>query len=189
MCEGSTAPAANQVCADFSYQCKPYAGSGYFLIGDAATFIDPIFSTGVCLGMMSGVKAADAALAILKERGDASSLRKEYCKYVEGSSAVFFRLVRGYYRHGFREMFLAGQGPLNVHNAVLSALAGHVFPAPVFATRWRLSLFFLMLAIHERRGLAAPRAKFVLRDSAPVPQTWAQVAPLATAAPEMVEAA
>ena len=52
-------PAEARVTADFSYSCRPYAGPGYFLAGDAATFVDPIFSTGICLGMMSGLRAAD----------------------------------------------------------------------------------------------------------------------------------
>lgn len=36
----------NHVRADFSYDCKPYAGPGFFLAGDAAMFLDPVFSTG-----------------------------------------------------------------------------------------------------------------------------------------------
>ena len=48
-----TATGEAGVTADFSYACRPYAGPGYFLLGDAATFLDPIFSTGVCLAMMA----------------------------------------------------------------------------------------------------------------------------------------
>jgi flavin-dependent dehydrogenase len=33
----------------FSYTCKPIAGDGYFMVGDAGCFLDPIFSTGVTL--------------------------------------------------------------------------------------------------------------------------------------------
>ena len=83
-------PGENLVCADFSYTCAPYAGPGYFLVGDAATFIDPIFSTGVCMGMMSGVRAADAAADMLATSASAARLRSEYCRYVESSSSVFF---------------------------------------------------------------------------------------------------
>lgn len=147
----------NHTCADFSYTCAPFAGPGYFLVGDAATFVDPIFSTGVCMGMMSAVKAADAAADIVLEGHHAARLRDVYDRYVQGSSSVFFGLVRRYYRHGFREMFLNGTGPLNVHKAILSLLAGHVFPRPVHALRWRLQLFEALLAVHERLVPLVPK--------------------------------
>src|SRR4030095_9354827 len=81
-------PASNHVIASFSYRCEPFAGPGYFLIGDAATFMDPIFSTGVCLAMMSGVEAATAIGELLS--GDPSearrrAIRNRYCKFVDGS--------------------------------------------------------------------------------------------------------
>jgi len=39
------------VIRDYSYRTTQVAGPGYFLIGDAAAFVDPIFSVGVVLGM------------------------------------------------------------------------------------------------------------------------------------------
>jgi flavin-dependent dehydrogenase len=163
---GSEGPEDNHVTADFSYVCRPFAGPGYFLIGDAATFVDPIFSTGVCMAMMSAVKAADGAAVILAG-ASAGPVHREYEAFVGGSSGSFFRLVRAYYRHGFRELFLNGTGPLDVHTAVLSALAGHVFPRPAFATRWRLQLFHVLLGIHERWPLVPSRKRFSLMAAQP----------------------
>jgi 2-polyprenyl-6-methoxyphenol hydroxylase-like FAD-dependent oxidoreductase len=150
------------VAADFSYRCDPYAGPGYFLVGDAATFLDPIFSTGVCLGMMSGVRAAEGIEAILR-RGEAPKrVRRDYIRYVEGSSSVFFRLVELYYQSSFRGLFLESSGPLQVHRAVLSILAGNVFPRPVFALRWRMKLFELLVALNRWFPLATRRERFSL---------------------------
>ena len=165
-------PPRNYVTADFSYRCEPFAGPGYFLVGDAATFVDPIFSTGVCMGMMSAVKAADAATAELRGSARPEKLRGEYCRFVDGSSSVFFRMVRGYYHHGFREMFLNGSGPLEVHTAILATLAGHVFPRPVFSQRWRIKLFEVLLAIHKRRPLVPRRARFSLLETKPETLMW-----------------
>jgi 2-polyprenyl-6-methoxyphenol hydroxylase-like FAD-dependent oxidoreductase len=163
-------PAENHVTADFSYTCRPYAGAGYFLVGDAATFVDPIFSTGVCLGMMSAVVAVDTVAAILEGRISPRSGQREYCRYVEHSSSVFFRLVRAYYRHPFRELFLHGEGPLEIHRAVISVLCGHVFPRPARALRWRLRLFELFIRIHRLIPLVPRRRRFSLlaqEDAAP----------------------
>jgi len=43
---------------DYSYRLTRVAGTGFFLIGDAAGFIDPIFSIGVPLGMYSAYIAS-----------------------------------------------------------------------------------------------------------------------------------
>lgn len=167
VCEGASAEQRNHVCADFSYVCDPFAGPGYFLVGDAATFVDPIFSTGVCMSMMSAVQAADHAEAIIRRGAQPEQHRQAYRRYIKSSSSTFFRLVRSYYRHGFREMFLNGTGPLNIHSAVLLALAGHVFPKPPLRTRWRLELFHRLIDVHERFPLVPRREKFSLRLSQP----------------------
>lgn len=163
----ATWPDRNYVTADYSYQCKPYAGPGYFLAGDAAVFVDPIFSTGVCLGMMSAREAADHAVAICRDPASAPRRRRDYIRFVEGSSETFFRLVRGYYTHAFRELFLEGQGPFNVHGAIMTLLAGHVFPKPAWRLRWRQRFFEAAVWMQQRRALAPRRARWSL-VSAPV---------------------
>ena len=159
----ATGPATNQVVADFTYRCRPYAGPGYFLLGDAAAFMDPIFSTGVCLGMMSAAEAAKQVIAIGRGELAPAAARRRYARYVDGSTGVFFKLIRAYYQHGFREMFLNGSGPLSVHRAVLSILAGHVFPKPAWRLRWRLNLFWQLLRLQRRVAMVPRRKPFSLR--------------------------
>lgn len=149
-------PPVNGVAADFSYRCEPFAGPGYFLVGDAATFVDPIFSTGVCLGMLGAVEAARAVLAI-RAGADPRRERRRYVRFVARGSAPFFRLVRQYYDPAFRTLLMEGQGPLGVHRAILSVLAGFVFPRPAFALRWRLRFFDALVAFQRHIGLVPPR--------------------------------
>ncbi len=155
-------PPGNVVCADFSYRCEPFSGPGYFLVGDAAAFLDPIFSTGVCLGMMSAVEAARGVIAMLRRGESPRRVRRRYNRFVAGSSTPLFRMVRNYYRHSFRELFLSGSGPLAVHNATISVLAGSVFPRLAFSLRWRLELFFLMVRANRYLPLAPRREPFSL---------------------------
>jgi flavin-dependent dehydrogenase len=170
-------PPDNLVCADFSYRCEPFSGPGYFLVGDAATFLDPIFSTGVCLGMMSAVEAASGVVAMLRRGASPRVVRRRYNRFVEGSSTPFFRLVRDYYRHSFRELFLNGKGPLGVHKATLSVLAGSVFPRPVFRLRWRLWLFFLLVRLNRFLPLVPRREPFSLLGPEAAAATAAGTAP------------
>ena len=155
-------PETQQVAADFSYRCEPYAGPGYFLAGDAATFVDPIFSTGACLGMMSGHQAGKAVAGLVRRGADPARARRAYVRFVKGSSEPFFDVVRLYYEHPFRELFMTGQGPFQMHRAVIGLLAGHVFPRPAFALVWRMRLFELCIRLQQLVPLAPRRPGFSL---------------------------
>jgi flavin-dependent dehydrogenase len=178
---GATFPTETHVVADFSYRCTPYAGPGYFLAGDAATFIDPIFSTGVCMGMMSGVEAGRAIAAIVQRGAAPAPLRKRYIRFIEDSSSAFFRLVALYYDHSFRELFLNGQGPLQVHRAAMSMLAGNVFPRPPWALRWRFQLLGIFAWINRYIPLVPRRERFSLLAEPVTADSAAETVPLAGA--------
>jgi flavin-dependent dehydrogenase len=174
-------PSTNQVLADFSYTCRPLAGPGYLLVGDAGCFLDPIFSTGVTLAMMSGREAAQTAIRILRHTASPRRARRAYRQFVQGSTAIFWRLIRDYYRQGFRELFMEGQGPLQVHKAVISALAGQVFPRPVWALRWRLHVFHLLVRVQQYLPIVPRRAEFSLLDEVESDATPAMTTPMVEA--------
>jgi flavin-dependent dehydrogenase len=88
--------------ANFSYTSRRFAGPGYLLAGDAATFLDPIFSTGVLLALSSG-EAAALALARPLAAGrapDAAGLTA-YGRRLRRWTRAYFRLIRTYYRPDF----------------------------------------------------------------------------------------
>ena len=157
----------NQTLADFSYTCRPYAGPGYFLVGDAAAFLDPIFSTGVTLAMLSGVEAARHTLALLDNKTSPARARKQYIRYLDNGAKPLWRLIRHYYTHSFRELFLNGTGPMSIHKAVISILAGQVFPKPRWCLRWRLRLFELCIFLNRFVPLVPRRKRFSLLATEP----------------------
>ena len=163
----ASAVTETHVAADFTYRCAPYAGPGYFLTGDAALFVDPIFSTGVCLAMMSGVEAARGIAGILRQGSDPERIRREYTRMIDESSSAFFRFIEMYYDHSFRELFLGGSGPLKVHRASLAVLGGNVFPRPVFSLRWRLRLLEWLVRLNKIVPLGVRRKRFSLLAEAP----------------------
>lgn len=185
-CEGAIGPEANAVTADFSYACRPYAGAGYFLVGDAAVFVDPIFSTGVCLGMMGGEFLAGELDAAWSSRRSVARVRRRYVRYVERCSRAFFTLVEMYYDHSFRELFLHGQGPLNVHRALIELLAGNVFPAPRRAVRWRLAVFRFFVWLQRYAAVVPRREAFSLEGAVAAAAT--NGAPVESPSPRRVAA-
>jgi len=161
-------PDSNHVAADFSYTCAPYAGPGYFLVGDAAVFYDPVFSSGASLCVMAAIQAAEGVAAVLDGTRSADAVRRSYCRYVSSSSSWFFGLINQFYQHSFRELLLTGHGPLQIHRALISLLAGHIFPRPSFPVRWRYRLFSGMVRLQRHIPLVPRQAPFSLLKERPV---------------------
>ena len=112
-------------------------------------------------------EAARQVEAVLREGRDPRRARRAYERYLARTTAPFFRLVRSYYRHPFRELLVSGGGPLGVDRATLSLLAGAVFPRLPLAVRWRMALLYALLAVHERIPLAPRRRAYALAEMAP----------------------
>jgi flavin-dependent dehydrogenase len=168
-CAEATGPDTNEVIANFSYRCRPYAGGGYFLVGDAAAFVDPIFSTGVCLGMMQAREAAGHLTAMLAGKRSPDAARRSFVRFTDGSTGIFFKLIRQFYDHSFRELFLNGTGPVDMHRAVLAVLAGNVFPRPSRKLRWRLAAFDACVKLNRHVPLVPRQNRFSLLAATPTP--------------------
>ena len=69
-----------QVVKDWSYTSERLVGDGYILVGDAACFVDPLFSSGVHLALMSGVLAAAYVSTALKDPGMAEAAGQVYAE-------------------------------------------------------------------------------------------------------------
>jgi flavin-dependent dehydrogenase len=82
---------------EYSYYSKQAAGDGWTLVGDAFGFLDPLYSSGVLLALVSGARAADAVHAGLA-KGDTSeaSLRAWEADYLKGMKRMR-RLVCEFY--------------------------------------------------------------------------------------------
>ncbi len=90
-----------QVTAEYSYRSKYCASDGLVLAGDAFSFLDPVFSSGVFLALQSGVMVGDAVDAALTA-GDTSAGRfavygDELCNGIEAMR----KLVYAFYDTSF----------------------------------------------------------------------------------------
>lgn len=148
--------------SNYSYACKPYAGPGYFTVGDAATFIDPVFSTGIYLGMEGGRHLAGLIDRQLAEKLSPASAQKQHAQYLEQGTKRFFKVIRQYYQHSFRELFLNGSGPMKVHRAVIAVLTGQAMTRATFGVRWRLRLFDAFVLLQKYLPLVPRRQTFSL---------------------------
>ena len=88
---------APQIVKDWSYACDNIAGDGYALLGDAACFIDPLFSSGVHLALMSGVLAAAYAATYLRQPEMAPAAAQVYQELYYKEYHHFREMVRLFY--------------------------------------------------------------------------------------------
>lgn len=128
--ENATLASAVNVLSDFSYRSSQMAGPGWVLVGDAYGFLDPIYSSGVLLAMVSGIWAADAIHEGL-EIGDVSGrqLGKFEPKFVGGMNA-FRKLVYAFYSPSFNFGRFIKAHPHHLKNLV-DILVGDVFKEEV----------------------------------------------------------
>ena len=85
------------VVKDWSYACVDIAGEGYVLLGDAACFIDPLFSSGVHLALMSGVLAAAYVTTALRNPEMAAAAATVYQELYYKEYHHFREMVRLFY--------------------------------------------------------------------------------------------
>ncbi|WP_254567346.1 NAD(P)/FAD-dependent oxidoreductase [Oscillatoria sp. HE19RPO] len=64
-------------------QVSPPAGPGYFLVGDAATILDPASSHGVLKAVMSGMMAAHLITQLLQEKAFEGQVITGYSQWME----------------------------------------------------------------------------------------------------------
>jgi geranylgeranyl reductase family protein len=146
------------VAADFSYRSTQLYGDRWLLAGDAAGFVDPIFSSGVFLAVFSGELAADALHEVLDQPRKAKRLFPRYEKRVNRAMDVYLRFVNAWYTKEFIEIFSAPRPVLNLPPAVNAVLGGNI--GNEFAIKWRMWVFYFLVWL-QRHYPIVPRRTLV----------------------------
>lgn len=155
---------------DYSYRVGKLFGDRWLLAGDAAGFIDPVFSSGVFLAIMSAERAADALHEVLDNESRQPRLFRNYSRRVNRVMDVYLTFVNSWYSgKEFVEVFLNPTEMLQLAPAVNAVLAGN--EGLSFAIKWRMWLFYFF--VRAQRFLAfSPRLSLV-----PKKQTAAAAVP------------
>ena len=153
-----------QAVGDYSYRNTRLHGPRWLLAGDAAGFIDPIFSTGVFLALHSGEQAA-GVLDLALRRPLLGRLRMgSYARSVNRLMNRYLRFVTAWYTEEFVDVFTTPKPPFQIPQAVNSVLGGNIHPR--FGVWWRLQFFYLVLWIQKRHALV-PRLEDLKDEAAP----------------------
>jgi len=127
--------------ANWSYRVTQFYGDRLLLVGDAAAFVDPLFSTGVLLAIQGAKFAAEHADAALRD-GDFSARR--FASYQESCVAgmdLFKDLVTEFYAKNLRAVLMASAVNPTICSMIVSLLAGDVYKPSMWHSLVRKSGF------------------------------------------------
>lgn len=143
-----------QATSDFSYRNRRLIGPRLLRVGDAAGFIDPIFSSGVYVAMYSGRIAARAITDSLAAGDDGRRRFKRYEKRLFAAMDIYWEMVEGFYTKPFMDLFMQPRRKFQLPDAIVAILAGELEGG--WRLDWRRRLFFWLVKLHSRRPIVSP---------------------------------
>jgi flavin-dependent dehydrogenase len=124
---GSKQVFPTRTAADFSYRVSHASGDRWLSVGDAAGFIDPLFSTGFHLAVKGG---ALAAASIERAFAQGSFARTNWAFYelmVKKACDTYVGVVQAFYEGSLIELLFETKKRDMMRKLVTSVLAGDVF--------------------------------------------------------------
>lgn len=132
--------------ANWSYRVTQFYGDRLLLVGDAAAFVDPLFSTGVLLAIHGAKFAAEHADAALRD-GDFRAARfASYQQSCVSGMELFKNLVTEFYAKNLRAVLMASAVHPTLCAVIVSLLAGDVYKPSLWHSVVRQSGFSDALA-------------------------------------------
>jgi flavin-dependent dehydrogenase len=127
MLAGATRLFAPRATADFSFRLATHRGPGWLAVGDAAGFIDPLFSTGAHLAMHGALRAADAIDAALADGDVAPGRFDAWEREVRRGADLYLGAVQAFYAGDLTDYLFADPQHPFLRRAITTMLAGDVF--------------------------------------------------------------
>lgn len=155
---GARATMEFHVTSDYSYFRQSLATDRMVMIGDAGGFFDPIFSSGVYVGMNS---ARDAVKLIVRAQRQNRALTPSegtaYSKRIKKRAKVFKDLIASFYDNDAFSVFLCEKPPVGLDRGVNCIVAGD--SRMLWPVWWRFQVFLFICRLQKRFAIV-PRIDF-----------------------------
>lgn len=138
---------------NYTYSARRSSGEHYLLLGDAYTFIDPVFSTGVYLAMHSAFVGADTIERCLERPREARAALKAFDATMRQGPKVFSWFIYRVTTPTLRHMLMNPSNRWRLREALLSVLAGDIYRRTPYGLR-----LALLKAIYYAQSFFTPRA-------------------------------
>lgn len=110
---------------NYAYDIAALHGRDYALLGNAAGFVDPIFSSGVTIALESALRAVEPIDAQL--RGDAVDWDRQFEDPIRAGQRVFTSFIAAWYRGALKHVFFNPAPDPDIRPMLSSILAGYVW--------------------------------------------------------------
>jgi flavin-dependent dehydrogenase len=112
---------------NWSYRSKIFYGERLLMVGDAAAFVDPLFSTGVLFAINGAKFAATHIDAALTDGNFAAERFKSYQDQCAAGMDIFKDLVHEFYSENLRKLLIQSGANPTMCSVITSILAGDVY--------------------------------------------------------------
>jgi flavin-dependent dehydrogenase len=146
---------------NYSYACDHAYGTNYLLLGDAYTFIDPMFSSGVMLAMNSAVAGADTIDQCLRTPAHARAALRGFERLMRRGPKAYSWFIYRVTNPTMRDMFMGPSNMLRMKEAMLGLLAGDIFGnTPIWTSLRAFKLFYYLISLANlKRSFGALRRR------------------------------
>lgn len=84
--------------ADYSYCMESFCGNGFVMVGDAARFVDPIFSSGVSVALTSAKFASEQIIEGVQQNDVSEAVFKPFEERLKRGTTVWYEFISLYYK-------------------------------------------------------------------------------------------
>ena len=110
---------------NYSANVSTLYGDHFALLGNASEFLDPVFSSGVTVAVVSSQLAAAALDRQL--RGEAVDWQRDYAKRLAVGVEAFKTYVLGWYDGSFQDVIYASEDNPEIRAMICAILAGYAW--------------------------------------------------------------
>jgi flavin-dependent dehydrogenase len=150
-----------EATGNYSYSCARSYGPGYLLVGDAFTFIDPMFSSGVLMAMANGAAAAKALDTCFAQPQQYAAAMKEFDRVLRHGPKEYSWFIYRITNPTMRDLFMAPRNVLRMKEAMLGLLAGDIYgDTPIWKSlRAFKAVYYIFSTLNLGRSLRAMRRR------------------------------
>jgi flavin-dependent dehydrogenase len=150
-----------EATGNYSYTSDRSYGPGYLLAGDAFTFIDPMFSSGVLMAMVNGIAGAEALDTCLREPQKYDAAMKEFDRVLRHGPKEYSWFIYRITNPTMRDLFMAPRNDFRMKEAMLGLLAGDIYgKTPIWKSlRAFKGIYYVFSTLNLKRSLRAMRLR------------------------------
>jgi flavin-dependent dehydrogenase len=152
-----------EATGNYSYACDRSYGDNFLLVGDAYAFIDPMFSSGVMLAMISGIAGAETLDTCLRKPAGAAAALKQFDRLMRHGPREYSWFIYRVTNPTMRDLFMGPRNVLRMKEALLALLAGDIYGnTPIWPSlRAFKVLYYIVSFMNPRRSFSAARCRVV----------------------------